>query len=103
MPEAGALFCQYVGYADAQMGIGMIVTGLASVIIGEALTASRSLGLVLAGAIMGSVLFRLLVGLAMRFGHLDSRDLELVTAVCLFVALMMPKLAGKMKRAKSAA
>jgi putative ABC transport system permease protein len=51
---SGALLAQYQGFADAQMGIGMVVWGLASVIIGEALTGTRSLGLTIIGAIMGS-------------------------------------------------
>jgi len=95
---SGALFCQYLSFADAQMGIGMVVTGLASVIIGEALTGSRSLGLALTGAVMGSVFFRLLVALAMSVGHLQATDLKLVTALCLLAALTLPKLFARLKR-----
>jgi putative ABC transport system permease protein len=69
----------------------MIVWGLASVIIGEALIGVRQLGLVIAGAIMGSVLFRLLVAIALRAG-LDPNDLKLVTAVFVFAALVLPSL-----------
>ena len=54
---AGALLAQYQGFADVQMGIGMVVWGLASVIIGEALVGSHRLGLLITGAVMGSVLF----------------------------------------------
>ncbi len=85
------------------MGLGMVVTGLACVVIGEALTNSRSLGLALTGAVMGSVCFRLLVALAMNVGHLQATDLKLVTALCLFVALAFPRLIAKMKRARPAA
>jgi putative ABC transport system permease protein len=88
---SGALLAQYQGFADVQMGIGMIVWGLASVIIGEALIGVRQLGLVIAGAIMGSVLFRLLVAIALRAG-LDPNDLKLVTAVFVFAALVLPSL-----------
>ncbi len=88
---SGALVAQYQGFADVQMGIGIIVIGLASVIIGEALVGSRSLGLLLIGAIMGSVLFRLLVAIALRWG-LNPNDLKLVTAVFVFIALMAPTL-----------
>src|SRR5947199_9135730 len=56
---SGALLAQYQGFADVQMGIGMVVWGLASVIIGEALVGTRQLGYVIIGAVMGSVLFRL--------------------------------------------
>ena len=91
---AGALLAQYQGFADVQMGIGMVVWGLASVIIGEALVGTRQIGFVIAGAVMGSVLFRLLVALALR-GGLDPNDLKLVTAVFVFLALIAPKLAAR--------
>jgi len=93
----GSLLAQFQGFADVQMGIGMIVWGLASVIIGEALTGSRSLGLTLVGAAMGSVLFRLLVAIALRWG-LDPNDLKLITAVFVFIALVLPGLIKKLRR-----
>jgi len=86
---SGAMMAQYQGFADVQMGIGMVVWGLASVIIGEALVGSTQLGLVITGAVMGSVLFRLLVAIALRAG-LDPNDLKLVTAVFVFAALILP-------------
>jgi len=93
---AGALLAQYQGFADAQMGIGMIVWGLASVIIGEALTGARSLGLTIIGAIMGSILFRLLVAIALRWG-LNPNDLKLITAIFVFAALVLPGAISKLK------
>ena len=94
---SGALLAQYQGFADAQMGIGMIVWGLASVIIGEALTGGRSLGLTIIGAVMGSILFRLLVAIALRWG-LNPNDLKLITALFVFAALVLPGLINKIKR-----
>ena len=88
---SGALLAQYQGFADVQMGIGMVVWGLASVIIGEALVGTRQLGFVITGAVMGSVLFRLLVALALRWG-LNPNDLKLITAAFVFLALILPKL-----------
>ncbi len=93
---AGALLAQYQGFADVQMGIGMVVWGLASVIIGEALVGARTLGLTIVGAVMGSVLFRLLVAIALRMG-LDPNDLKLITAGFVFVALIVPGLLSKIK------
>jgi len=93
---SGALLAQYQGFADVQMGIGIIVLGLASVIIGEALVGSRSLGLLISGAIMGAVLFRLLVAVALRWG-LNPNDLKLITAVFVFFALIAPALIRKLK------
>ena len=92
----GALIAQYQGFADVQMGIGMVVLGIASVIIGEALVGSRAVGLLITGTVMGSVLFRLLVAIALRWG-LSPNDLKLITAVFVFAALVLPNLAGRMK------
>lgn len=86
---AGALLVQYQGFADVQMGIGMVVWGFASVIIGESLVGSRQIGLLLVGAVMGSILFRLLVAIALRWG-LNPNDLKLVTALFVFAALVLP-------------
>lgn len=94
---SGALLAQYQGFADVQMGIGMVVWGLASVIIGEALVGSTSLGLLITGAIMGSVLFRLLVAIALRWG-LNPNDLKLITAIFVFVALVLPGMLRKLKK-----
>src|SRR5439155_19536776 len=86
---AGAFIAQYQGFADVQMGIGMVVWGLASVIIGEALVGTRQLGLSITGAVMGSVLFRLLVAMALRWG-LNPNDLKLITAAVVVAALILP-------------
>ncbi len=94
---AGALLTQYQGFADVQMGIGMVVWGLASLIIGEALVGVRDLGYVIVGAVMGSVLFRLIVALALR-GGLNPNDLKLITALFVFVALVLPGFLRQLKR-----
>ena len=87
---AGALLAQYQGFADVQMGIGMLVWGVASVILGESLVGTKRIGYLIAGAIMGSVLFRLLIAIALRWG-LNPNDLKLITAVFVFAALVLPK------------
>ncbi len=94
---AGAMLAQYQGFADVQMGIGMMVWGLASVIIGEALISEKSLGLIITGAVMGSVLFRLLVAIALRWG-MNPNDLKLITAVFVFIALILPGYLNKTKK-----
>jgi len=90
----GALIAQYQGFADVQMGIGIVVLGIASVIIGEALVGSRAVGLLIAGTVIGSVLFRLLVAIALRWG-LNPNDLKIVTALFVFAALVVPNLGRK--------
>lgn len=96
---SGSLLAQYQGFADVQMGIGMVVWGLASVIIGGALVGSERLGLTIAGAVMGSVLFRLLIAIALRCG-LNPVDLKIVTAVFVFAALVLPGILESAKRRK---
>ncbi|MEQ1352721.1 MAG: ABC transporter permease [Candidatus Acidiferrum sp.] len=91
---SGALLAQYQGFADVGMGIGMVVWGLASVIIGEALVGTKQIGLTLTGAVMGSVLFRLMVAVALRWG-LSPNDLKLITAVFVFFALIVPQFLRK--------
>jgi len=82
-----------------QMGIGMVVWGLASVIIGNSLVRTDSLGLAVTGTIMGSVLFRLLVAIALRWG-LSPNDLKLITAVFVLLALVLPGALDRMKKGK---
>ncbi len=94
---SGALLAQYQGFADVQMGIGMVVWGLASVIIGEALVGKAGLGLTVYGAVMGTVVFRLLVAIALRWG-LNPNDLKLVTAAFVFAALVLPQVLALSRR-----
>lgn len=91
---AGALMAQYQGFADVQMGVGTLVLGLASVIIGQALVRTRSLGIAIAGVVMGSVLFRLLVSIALRWG-LNPNDLKLITALFVLATLVGPDVAAR--------
>jgi putative ABC transport system permease protein len=89
---AGALFAQTNGFADATSGTGTIVVGLASVIIGEALFGARSVAVWVIGCVVGSVLYRLAVALALNIDALglSSSDLNLVTAVLVAIALILP-------------
>ena len=94
---SGSLLAQYQGFADVQMGIGMMVWGLASIIIGEALVGRASLGLTITGVILGTILFRLLIAIALRWG-LNPNDLKLVTAVFVLAALVAPAWFGSLGR-----
>lgn len=89
---AGALFAQMNGFADVTIGTGTIVVGLAAVIVGEALFGTRSVAVWVIGCVVGSVLYRMAIALALNtdaFG-LTSADLNLVTAVLVAVALILP-------------
>lgn len=87
---AGSLVAQYQGFADVQMGIGMIVWGMASVFLGAALVGSVGLGGGLVATVAGSVSFRLLVAAALRAG-LDPDWLKAATAVVVLAALVLPR------------
>jgi putative tryptophan/tyrosine transport system permease protein len=86
---SGALFAQYQGFSNVQMGLGMLVTGLACVVLGEALFGRRRVRTHIAGVAAGAVLYRLLVAAALRLG-LDPNALKLVTAVFVLAALVLP-------------
>lgn len=91
---AGALFAQVNGFADVSMGVGTIVFGLAAVIVGETLLSKRGVVWATLAALLGSVLYRLVVAIALNtkiFG-LQSQDLNLVTAVIVGLALILPNL-----------
>lgn len=94
---SGAFLAQFQGFADVQMGIGMMVWGLASVIIGEVLVGEKSLGFLIIGAVFGSIIFRLLVAVALRMG-MNPNDLKLITAVFVFIALVLPGLMNSFKK-----
>lgn len=88
---AGALLAQSQGYADAGMGIGIIIAGLASVIIGEVVIRPATVFTATLAVIVGSVLYRLAILIALR-GGFAATDLKIVTAVIVVVALSMPTL-----------
>lgn len=92
---SGSLLAQYQGFADVQMGIGMMIWGLASIIIGEALVGKRSIAMSISGVILGTILFRLLIAIALRWG-LNPNDLKLITALFVFVALVAPAWLGRL-------
>ncbi len=89
---AGALFAQSQGVADISMGVGTIVIGLAAVIIGETLLPARSLSVTRLAVILGAVLYRFFIAAALNadFMGLKAQDLNLVTAVLVALALLVP-------------
>lgn len=89
---AGALFVQTQGGADISMGVGTIVIGLAAVIIGETVMPARSMIITTLACILGAVLYRFFIALALNtdFIGLQAQDLNLVTAVLVAIALLVP-------------
>ncbi|REG83155.1 ABC transporter permease [Marinomonas pollencensis] len=100
---AGALFAQTNGFADSTMGIGTIVVGLAAVIIGESLFSTRSILIIVMSCIVGSILYRVAVSMALNADFLgfQASDLNLLTAVLVALALVFPKLRREWKAKKA--
>ncbi|OMP65675.1 ABC transporter permease [Domibacillus epiphyticus] len=96
---SGALIAQYNGFSDVGMGIGMIVIGLASVIIGEAVIGDSKIARATLAVVVGAVLYRIIVTLALRIEFLDTGDMKLITAIIVIIALIMPKVIDKQKAA----
>ncbi len=89
---SGALIAQYQGYADIGMGIGLIIAGLASVIIGQALITSRRFVFATFAVVVGSVVYRLVIQTALQVG-LNPNDMKLISAILVVTALLLPRLA----------
>jgi putative tryptophan/tyrosine transport system permease protein len=98
---SGALLAQYQGFADVQMGIGMLVWGIASLIIGDNLIGARSPGLTIVGTIMGSLLFRLLISIALQWG-MNPNHLKLLSAAMVLFIIVVPKFLGRHKKREAA-
>lgn len=89
---SGAFVAQYSGFSDIGMGVGMIVVGLASVIIGEALFGTKTLVRTTLAVIGGAIVYRIVIALALRVEFLDTGDMKLITAVIVIIALIAPKI-----------
>jgi putative ABC transport system permease protein len=87
---SGALVAQYQGFADISTGLGMIVAGLASLIIGETLLRPRGVGSTIGAVIFGVIVYRLVIAAALYVG-LGPTDMRLVTSVIVVLALMLPR------------
>ena len=90
---SGAGVAQYQGFADIGMGIGTIVIGLASVIIGESVFRMRSMAAKVASVIIGSVMFRIMIAFALYAG-MNPLDLKLLIAVFVLATLVISKKVG---------
>lgn len=97
---SGALLAQYQKAADINLGGGMVIIGLASLIIGEALLPKGKLWVRAAGAVVGSIVYRFIIALALRL-DLPSECLKLISAVIVALAIGLPALkqakGGKVK------
>lgn len=91
---AGALVFQSQGFADVNMGFGIIVIGIASVIIGEVIFSDKNRHWAMAAVIFGSIIYRIIIAFVLEFG-VHPNDVRLATALMIAVALSMPMLREK--------
>jgi putative ABC transport system permease protein len=97
---AGAMFVQTQGGSDISMGIGTIVIGLAAVIVGESILPSRKIIWATLAVVVGAIVYRFFIAAALNsdFIGLKAQDLNLVTAVLVTIALVIPQLKRKLSR-----
>ena len=89
---SGALVVQYNGFADINLGVGMIVVGLASVIIGEVLFGKKSIIRTTLAVICGAIVYRAIYAMALRVDFLEASDMKLITALIVVAALVVPNM-----------
>lgn len=94
---SGALLCQYQNFTDVTGGTGMMVLGLAGIIIGEALFRKKSVGFGILASIIGACLYRILYTLALQFG-VPATDMNMISAILVALTISIPYL--KEMRAK---
>lgn len=92
---SGSLVAQYNGYADVTMGIGAIVVGLASVIIGDVLFKDKYFAVALIGVMVGSIIYRLIVTLVVNMNFISANDMKLFTAIVVAIAIIVANKGGK--------
>lgn len=88
---SGSLFAQYQGFADISMGIGLIVAGLASVIIGTAVIPTGRVWVAVLAVVGGSIVYRLIIQAALMIPGFDPNDMKLLSALIVIVFLIAPR------------
>jgi putative ABC transport system permease protein len=94
---AGAALAQYQGYADINSGAGIVIVGLASVILGEIIPHRRQAAFVILCAALGAVIYRLLIALVLYLNFFPAYMLRFVSAVIVALALASPKLRSTLR------
>lgn len=90
---SGAVLAQYQKTADINLGTGMVIIGLASLIIGETIMPKGKTWMKALGAVLGSIIYRFIIAIALRL-DLPSECLKLISAVIVALAIGLPALRG---------
>lgn len=97
---SGAVIAQYQGYADLSSGVGTVVVGLASVIIGEVFFGKRSIVVGFISAVAGAIAYRFIIALALKSDFFPAYALKLVSAVIVIIALSIPTIKERLQIAR---
>ncbi len=97
---AGAILAQYQSFSDVSGGIGMMVVGLASIIVGEAIFGRKSILRSLLAVVIGAVVYRFVLTIALRIG-LEAGDLKLFSAILVTIAICIPTLKSYIMKRRS--
>lgn len=95
---SGAVLAQYQGFADISSGVGIVVVGLASVIIGEVFLGRRGVTIGFTSAIAGSIVYRIIIAIALKSEIFPAYALKLVSAAIVAVALSIPAIRAAIAR-----
>ena len=94
---SGAILAQCQGFGDVGAGNGMIVIGLASVIIGEVICGRRGIVIGIVSAVLGSVVYRIIIALALRYNLMSANSLKLLSALIVAATLAVPAAAAAVR------
>lgn len=97
----GAVIAQYQNFADINSGVGILVVGLASVIIGEVIVGRRSVTVGFISAVIGSLIYRFIIAVATKYSILPAYALKLVSSIIVAIALVLPLLKTRIGEYKS--
>ncbi|WP_102027987.1 ABC transporter permease [Salirhabdus sp. Marseille-P4669] len=97
---SGAVIVQYNSFSDVNVGVGMIIVGLASVIIGEGLFGKKKIARITLAVIFGAIIYRVIIALALQVDFFDASDMKLITAVIVIAALIFPTWGKQFKENK---
>ena len=97
---SGAMLSQYQKSADVNIGAGMVVVGLASVIIGEAIIGKRSVILGIFSVIVGSVAYQIIIAIALKVNLLPAYGLKLISALIVAISLALPVARAEIKKVR---
>ncbi len=94
---AGALLAQETGVSQSTMGIGIIVYGLAMVLIGEGFIRKRGITWILTSCVVGAFIYRFLIIVALRIDGVETGDIKIITAILVIIVLVIPLILKKIR------